>query len=273
LDVSLTVEQSDIARVIQITDTHLFGADDGSLLSVNTAESFLSVVEAVQTQPFAFDAILATGDISQDHSEISYQRFIQGIRELEKPCFWLSGNHDFDVAMGSVLPNEQVSQPNHVLVGKHWQIVMLDSQVVGVPHGQLSKNQLTLLDDKLTAYPDRHALVLLHHNPLLVGSAWLDQHCLKSSEQFWSVLSIHDNVKGVVCGHVHQSSQNEYQGIQVLTTPSTCIQFKPNSNEFALDPKSPGWREIELHADGRIKTQVRRLDNGVFLPDFTSTGY
>lgn len=273
MDVSLSVDQSDIARVVQITDTHLFGVDDGSLLSVNTSESFMSVVSAVKSQTFAFDAILATGDISQDHSEASYHRFVDGISLLKRPCFWLPGNHDYKPGMQSVLPNQSVSQASHLLLGDYWQVISLDSQVSGVPHGELRDDQLALLEHKLSQYPQRHSMVLLHHNSLPVGSAWLDQHCLKERERFWNVIGHHSNVRAVVCGHVHQDSQHQHQGVEVLTTPSTCIQFKPNSDEFALDRASPGWREIELHADGKIVTQVKRLGNGLFLPDFTSTGY
>lgn len=273
MDVSLTVEQPDIARVVQITDTHLFGVDSGSLLSVNTADSFLSVVKAVKSQTFPFDAILATGDISQDHSEASYRRFVEGISLLQRPCFWLPGNHDYQPGMEAVLPNRFVGHAKQLFLGEYWQVISLDSQVSGVPHGQLSDEQLTLLDTALAAYPQRFAMVLLHHNSLPVGSAWLDQHCLRERERFWEVIGRYSHVRVVVCGHVHQNSQSQYQGVEVLTTPSTCIQFKPNSNEFALDRASPGWREIELHADGTIVTQVKRLTHGLFLPDFTSTGY
>ncbi|MGX9418557.1 3',5'-cyclic-AMP phosphodiesterase [Vibrio sp. RC27] len=273
MDVSLSVKQSDIARVVQITDPHLFGVDSGCLLSVNTSESFLAVVNSVKSQAFDFDAILATGDISQDHSEASYLRFVEGISLLDRPCFWLPGNHDYQPNMNAVLPNKCVTQASNVLLGEYWQVISLDSQVSSVPYGKLSDEQLLLLDDKLTQYPERHALVLLHHNSLPVGSAWLDMHCLRERERFWEVVGRHSNVRVVACGHVHQDSQNQYQGVEVLTTPSTCIQFKPNHDEFALDSTSPGWREIELYSDGSIATQVKRLDNGLFLPDFTSTGY
>ncbi len=50
-------------------------------------------------------------------------------------------------------------------------MVLLDSQVVGVPHGKLIEQLLQPLDNKLTEYPVRHTLVLLHLHPLLVGSA------------------------------------------------------------------------------------------------------
>jgi Icc protein len=65
----------------------------------------------------------------------------------------------------------------------------------------------------------------------------------------------------------------EHMGVRVMATPSTCIQFKPNSNDFALDKTSPGWRELELCADGTVKSAVKRLANGVFQPDFDASGY
>ena len=260
-------------KLLQITDTHLFEATDGSLLSVNTGESFKAVVQAIIDQECQYDAILATGDISQDHSEASYQCFEQGIVPLLKPCFWLPGNHDYKPNMTSVIPSQQIQQVDHVLLGEAWQMIMLDSQVVGVPHGRLSDQQLDLLDEKLAEYADRHTLVLLHHNPIFVGSAWLDQHALKDADDFWQVLGKHNNVKAVLCGHVHQDMNVKHNGVQVMATPSTCVQFKPNSDDFALDTLSPGWRELVLYVGGELETKVERLPAGSFQPDFSSSGY
>jgi len=273
LNVSPSLDSTDSIKLLQITDTHLFAPDDGCLLSVNTADSFSAIVNEICVQQVQYDAILATGDISQDHSPESYQRFANGIQSLNKECFWLPGNHDYKPNMGSVLPSEQIKAPEHVLLGAHWQMVLLDSQVVGVPHGRLSDHQLSLLEDKLTENADRHTLVLLHHHPLLVGSAWLDQHTLKDSESFWEVVKRHKNVKAVLCGHVHQNMDRMESGVRVMATPSTCVQFKPNSNDFALDKMSPGWRELELHRDGSVTTEVKRLPHGMFQPDFNANGY
>ncbi len=270
--------QSQPIKLLQITDTHLFEAHDGSLLSVNTGESFKSVVNAVLDSGYDYEAILATGDISQDHSAASYQRFADGIVPLEKACYWLPGNHDYKPNMGSVFEEQaqldnQIQQVEHVLLGDNWQIVLLDSQVVGVPHGRLSDQQLALLDNKLAQYPERYALVLLHHHPILVGSAWLDQHTLKDSDALWDVIAKHSNVKAILCGHVHQDMVKDHNGVLVMATPSTCVQFKPNSDDFALDNQSPGWREINLNPDGSVDTVVKRLGDGQFLPDFSADGY
>ena len=42
--------------------------------------------------------------------------------------------------------------------------------------------------------------------------------------------------------------------------------IKPDSNHFALDTLQPGWREIELHPDGRIETRVKRIKQKHFYP-------
>lgn len=260
-------------KLLQITDTHLFEATDGSLLSVNTCDSFQAVVDAIIKQACSYDAVLATGDISQDHSEVSYQRFEKGIIPLKKPCFWLPGNHDYKPNMSSVMPSQQIQQVEHALLGEHWQMIMLDSQVVGVPHGRLSDQQLAMLEEKLAENADRHTLILLHHHPILVGSAWLDQHTLKDSHDFWQVVDKYDNVNAVLCGHVHQDMNVTRHKVRVMATPSTCIQFKPDSDDFALDTLAPGWRELELKADGSLNTTVKRLPQGSFQPDFNSAGY
>lgn len=273
MNVSSSIDSSGSVKLLQITDTHLFAPDDGGLLGVNTADSFAAVVKDVQDKRVKFDAILATGDISQDHSQESYQRFTQGIAPLVKPCFWLPGNHDFKPHMGNQLPSAQIHSQHEILVGDHWLVIMLDSQVEGVPHGRLSPEQLTLLDSSLTAHPNRWALVVLHHHPVLVNSEWLDQHTLKGSEDFWLVVAKHPSVKAVLCGHIHQELDVMCQGVRVLATPSTCVQFKPKSNEFSVDRRSPGWRELELQPDGHIDTQVKRLANGRYLPDYNANGY
>jgi Icc protein len=58
-----------------------------------------------------------------------------------------------------------------------------------------------------------------------------------------------------------------------LATPSTCVQFKPHCSNFTLDTISPGWRTLELFADGTLQTQVCRLQGNRFHPDTASEGY
>ena len=42
---------------------------------------------------------------------------------------------------------------------------------------------------------------------------------------------------------------------------------------FKLDNLQPGWREIELHENGSIYTQVKRIQEAQFLPNMQEEGY
>ncbi|WP_235869866.1 3',5'-cyclic-AMP phosphodiesterase [Veronia nyctiphanis] len=263
----------DFIRLLQITDTHLFSDEQGSLLGVNTLDSFRAVVDVVRQETQSFDAVIATGDLSQDHTTESYRRFVDGISLIDKPCYWLPGNHDNQPEMQQILAVKPMVKASTVLLGEHWQMVLLDSQVPGVPYGELSEQELDNLCTALDAYPERYTLILMHHHSVLAGSAWLDQHRLKNADIFWQRVANYPNVKAVVGGHIHQALDNVHQGVRVMASPSTCVQFKANSDDFALDNSNPGWRWLELHADGELVSDVERLNGCQFKPDMLSSGY
>ena len=207
-------------------------------------------------------AILSTGDLSQDHSAQSYLHFSERIKSLNMPCYWLPGNHDMQSVMLPSLLSEGLAQTKQI-VSDHWQIILLDSQLEGVPHGHLSEEQLHFLKEKLQEYPDKYTLIAVHHHILPVGAAWLDQHILKNNAQFIELISQFTNVKAVLSGHVHQAFDVTKGGVRYLTSPSTCVQFKPKSNDFAVDNKEPGYRHLVLKNQGKstLKSSVLMLAN------------
>ncbi|WP_230621535.1 3',5'-cyclic-AMP phosphodiesterase [Aggregatibacter sp. Marseille-P9115] len=266
--------QQDVFRIVQITDPHLFKDINGELLGINTQASFSQVLSEIQQQQYDYDLVLATGDLVQDNSDEGYLRFRQDVKALNnKMVFWIPGNHDFQPKMFEILKEDSVSAKKHILLGDKWQILLLDSQVQGVPHGQLEAEELDWLKLKLQEYPERYSLVVLHHHLLSTGSAWLDQHNLRNANELAEVLAPFKNVKALLYGHIHQQVDSEWLGYQVMATPSTCIQFKADSNTFALDVVQPGWREIDLYADGHIETRVKRIQQASFLPNMQVEGY
>ncbi|GAB1623073.1 3',5'-cyclic-AMP phosphodiesterase [Agarivorans albus] len=258
-------------HLLQVTDTHLFADEQTGLLGVNTNDSFSAVIENIKSDNIPFDYILATGDLSQDHTKRSYQRFAERIAELERPCVWLPGNHDMQENMLTLEQHGVLAAKQ--LVSEHWQIIMLDTQLEGEPHGIMSQRQLDNLAEALAEYPDKHVLIAMHHQAIPVGSKWLDQHNLKNADEFFGVIADFPNVRGVIFGHVHQNYEFQFDGIAFIATPSTCIQFLPLSANFALDHQQPGWRYLQLTAEGRIATRLRRLSERSFLPDPKSKGY
>ena len=257
-------------RLLQITDCHLGSQPGEKLLGLDTDQSLYDVLQLLQANE-APDMILASGDISNDGGVASYERFIHIIERYfpNTPLAWLPGNHDDPMNMDQVanLPIEA-----HCIRGG-WNMIFLDSRIPMEEGGDLHPNELDRLDQQLAAYPRLPATVFLHHQPVPVGSEWLDQYVVLSHKAFFKILDQHPQVKSVCWGHVHQSFEAERNGVQLLATPSTCVQFLPNSEKFGVDAAMPGYRRFELHANGRVETEVCRIKDKVYKIDFASTGY
>ena len=262
----------DVVRLAQITDSHIFSDPEGCLLGLNTRDSFEAVCERVMREEWRPDAILATGDLSQDASPESYQYLADHFKLLDVPTFWLPGNHDNPETMELYLSNSRVLAAKQLLMG-HWQVILLDSSVKGKVHGNLADDQLKFLEKALKRYPDKHALVTLHHQPQEIGSQWLDQIGLKNAARFNEVIAQSSQVKGVLWGHVHQEYQQTINGIQWIASPSSCVQFKPGSEDFSAGTEAPGYRYLNLYSDGRIESIVHRIDNMEFTVDYSIKGY
>lgn len=116
-------------------------------------------------------------------------------------------------------------------------------------------------------------MVCLHHHPVDIGSDWMEKIGLKNRDAFWQVIDRHPQVKVVLWGHIHQDLQQQRNGVQLLASPSTCIQFARGSSDFAVEPLAPGYRWFELEASGDYSTEVCRANEFEFDLDEKSTGY
>ncbi len=139
-----------------------------------------------------------------------------------------------------------------------WQIAMLDTHVSGKEHGLIDDRQLEELTELLATA--RHVLICLHHQPVPVGSRWLDALGLANADTLLDLIDRSDCVRGVLWGHVHQAFQQQRNGVLYMASPSTCAQFRPASERFVLDHRPPGYRWLALGADGSIATAVRWVD-------------
>jgi len=262
----------DVVRLVQITDSHIFADPAGCLLGLNTRVSFEAVCQRVAREEWRPDALLTTGDLSQDASPEAYQYLADQFKAMEVPTFWLAGNHDNPELMELYLSNSKVFAAKQLLLGR-WQIILLDSSVKGMVHGELAQEQFEFLERALNRYPNKHTLISLHHQPLDSGCRWLDQIGLKNSDKFKSLVASYKQVKGVLWGHIHQEFNQLIHGVHWMASPSSCVQFKPGSQDFSAGVEAPGYRYLNLYSDGRIDSQVHRIDNLEFTVDYSIKGY
>jgi 3',5'-cyclic-AMP phosphodiesterase len=244
-------------NLLHITDTHIRATPDTTLLGVNTAHYFQKVVQFAVAH-YAFDSILITGDLTQDPCVASYQYIRDVLSQYNIPCICLPGNHDDNNMMQWVFNTDNIHCRKQVLVGE-WQIISLNSQIIGENGGYLADEELAFLTQCLVNKPRHYAVIAMHHHCLPTQSSWMDTMLIKNSEALFSIIAEYSQVRAIVHGHVHQQLHTTVMSTQVLATPSTCFQFKPGSEEFALDDSSPGFRIIQLHANGRLHSEVIRL--------------
>ncbi|EKQ69955.1 putative phosphohydrolase [Leptolyngbyaceae cyanobacterium JSC-12] len=257
--------------VAQITDIHLFAESDKYLLGLKTQESFQAVLHQLKNLERQPDLLLLTGDLSQDGSAESYEALHTMLQPLGIPVYWVPGNHDKPSVMAKVLTRSPISNQKSFRAGG-WRFLLLDSCVPGCVHGALSPEGLTWLEAELSQYPNEPTLIAFHHPPFLVGSDWMDDIGLLNADALFAVCDRHPQIKLVLFGHIHQEFYQQRNGVNYLGTPSTCIQFKPNSPKFSLDEEQPGLRLITLFPDGTWQSVVQRTTYVCEL-DLTAVGY
>ena len=258
-------------HVLQITDPHLMGVPEGRLLGINTRQTLEAVLAHVRVHYGQPDLVLATGDISQDGSDDSYHYFREQTAFFEGPVFWAAGNHDVLPAMERAIRGTRSAERRYRSHG--WQLICLDSSVPDQVHGCLGEKELAYLDACLKEHPGDHALVCLHHHPIRIGAEWMNAIGLQDHEALFEVLARHEQVRGLLWGHIHQSLDQETGGWRMLASPSTCVQFLPDSESFAVDAVPPGYRWLALYPDGRIRSGVERIADDDYGLELDSVGY
>ena len=263
--------QTSPVHVVQLTDAHLFADPAGSLLGINTRDSLRHVVAQVRHEQPRIDLLLCTGDLSQDASVASYEAFRALTAPIGVPTRWLPGNHDeARVMAGIARGSDLVSAVTDV---GNWRIVMLNSAVASATHGLLEEDQLAMLEAALKTAAERHCLVCLHHQPVDIGCAWIQPIGLRNAQALFDLIKGYPQVRGLLWGHIHQEWDALQDGLRLLATPSTCIQFAALSEDFSVSEEQPGYRWMRLHADGRLETGVERARDFEVKLDFDSPGY
>ena len=141
-----------------------------------------------------------------------------------------------------------------------WRLIGLDSHRPGELSGELGVEQLAWLDEQLGSEPSRPTGLFVHHPPISVNSAWLDRIGLVDADSLLTVLRRHAQVRFVSCGHVHQERSAVLGSIQILATPSTGVQFRPETAAFEVDVADPGYRVFNLVPDGQFQSWVERVE-------------
>lgn len=237
-----------MTSILQISDTHIVA--DGALVSgrLETAAPFRKLIQRImdiRDQIGVIDALLISGDISDDGSAESYRHFKELLAPLDLPFYVIPGNHDAREPMRAAFNGDgyfaETGKLNwHRQIGDT-HLIGLDTLIEGEKDGMLDAQTLTYLKDTLSSIGDDPVLLALHHPPFRTGIRFMDDIRLKNSAELLEVLSGFNGELRIVCGHIHCMMTVSFGRHVVISAPSP-------SSCFAMDtrPNAPiGFMDIE----------------------------
>ncbi len=247
--------------LVQLTDPHYMEDPDGRLKDVHTRSTFVQVLTAALAESPPPVAILLTGDVTQDGSRSGYEAIRNDLARTGVPVWCLPGNHDDPAVMAEIMAGDGFNYCQPRRLGP-WEVLLVGTWDGDRGGGRVGEAGLETFARQLAASEAEHILVCLHHQPSPMGCRWLDGVGLDDAADFMAVVDGDERIRGLAWGHVHQALDEQRGAVQLMSTPSTCFQFMPRQDDFALDPQPPGYRPLRLHADGRIETAIRRVPVG-----------
>ena len=256
-------------RILQLTDLHVFKDPDATLKGIPTRHLLEDVVRHAQASDHTFDAVVVTGDHTHDELPESYQAVRTILSPWISELFQVPGNHDDRTVMRSVFPDRIQGHGQDLITfaldAPQWLCLGLDTHVPGAVPGRIEASQVAWAKQKVAESSVKHVALFLHHPPVLMNSAWMDPLGLEGRQLLLDWFQQEPRIRLVSCGHVHHESQCRIGQVDVLTTPSTGIQFVPEGATPTFVAGAPAYRLIELREDGFL-TRVIRLPEIRFRP-------
>ena len=256
------------ARIVQITDLHIL-ADDGETISgVNPSQSLTKVIGDILSMSPPPRMVIASGDLTDDGSELAYQQLQKLLNRLPCPVYVMAGNHDETNVMNSVLPGDNIFS-QHQSSCENWQLIFVNTKIEGGSYGYVSKGELAWLEQQLVESGDHPVLLAMHHTPLKLCASATCQ--FENAKEFIALVQQYPNVKGMIAGHTHNDVEEVRGNLRIMTTPSTMVQVTHNQHEartpdqgfwdfHQADISRHGYRVLDLLADGEIASKVHWVD-------------
>jgi Icc protein len=244
---------------VQLSDLHIGASENG----FDPVPHLEAVVEAVRSLPNRPDAVLVSGDLTDDGAADGYRVARELLERLEAPLHVLPGNHDdrgrLRAAFG--LPGDGDEPVRYSADVGELRLVVFDSNVPGQDPGRYDPEQLGWLDAELGVEPARPTLLALHHPPLATGIREWDGINLEPGQRplLAEVVARHPQLRAIVGGHLHRVAASALAGVPVLAVPSTYLQALPDFETEGVELlPHPGFA-LHVLRDGELGSQAQTV--------------
>ena len=250
--------------LVQFSDPHI-GADWGG---ADPAARLEAAVEQVAVMGLDPDAVLVSGDLSENGVPAEYETVRSLVSRLEAPVYPLPGNHDQREPLRVVfgLDGSRSEPIQYAAVVGDLRLIVLDTIVPGEESGAFDAGRLAWLEGALAAEPEAPTLIAMHHPPIRTGIPAFDEIGLPDADRraFAELVAGHGQVRRIVAGHIHRAIAGEVGGRSVLVAPSTYVQtaLELEPGEIRDTAEEPGF-VVHLLIDGELTSHVQPLADPV----------
>jgi len=221
-----------MTRILHLTDTHVTVPPhrvSGVLDTFALLGSAITRILADLDRIGPIDAVIVTGDLTDQGDAESYRLLRRQIERLGLPWFAIPGNHDLRDPMRAALADLEYQPAEGRLNWVHdfadLRLIGLDTLIEGQAGGTLDADTLGFLQDALQARADVPALVALHHPPFACGIRFMDRIGLESIPQLAAILDAAPSEVRLIAGHVHNTFIGQVGPCIALTSAATSSSF------------------------------------------------
>ncbi len=222
---------------VQISDCHI--DDNPHSMGVNTHLNLNRVINKLSNTKF--NNLIISGDLANSGTIKSYQILKKALKKINSDIWVMPGNHDNIENLNTVFSENILDK---LLLGK-WEVITIDSVQENKTSGILTKKNLEKLDLDLSTSKAKYNLIILHHPIVPMNSNWDDSLSLENPEELFTLISKYPKIRAVLFGHAHQMSEFKQNNLQIISCPSTAIQFD--------EEERVGFNSYTLHDNGKLE--------------------
>ena len=237
---------------VLFSDTHIAADRALKARGINMADHLHQAVAEVLALPERPAGVFVNGDCAYNSGQqADYRTFMElltPLREVAVPLHLGLGNHDdrenFRQGVALAMPGErQPVEHKHVALIRsrraNWFLLDSLERTASTP-GWLGHEQLEWLAGTLDANRKIPAIVMLHHNPGILGNMGL-----KDTVPLFEVIRSRIHVKALIYGHTHTwVTESDTSGLHLINLPAVGYAFK--------EGEPSGWVQAMVNNHGMV---------------------